>query len=632
MKLNQILLVMCVSLFLNNVHGESLVGEVSGNNPNVTVNFTKKADTSYSVSAVPVNGWIFTDAFSWSGPNGWYSDSKYNIACERLPLVQTIFVDASLCFGATMNGTMYKSGGQGGSPIPWSVSSSFQQSPNPYIEPAVSIFAKGDPQPLRYYVDVVSILTQAPGGLWKYSGATVGGQSVQTNWQNAGSSYTLPSELDAGLYSVYAARNSNGAFQAVASVTLVGVKQLSVTSGSTTVTSTTDSPSENETLYVPKGNSNSTITITATPEPGSSWPNGYPMWELNGNATGAVGSSTYSLNIANPGVYIVSAKCGTSEKRIKIIVYAISYKLNGAWTACPATFSDIGKNTSISFKFEPNFSSIVWKVGNSILPGNDAERKITFPVVGTQNLQFFAETKKLSSISICVVDNNIPTTTIQWQDTISQIANSGSCSTVEKAFTIVFTAYADIDNNKWVTKVTSINGGTTIKITTDGFRDPINNPPNKEIEADEAVTDMKGYYSRGSKGDWHTVAASTAHENYHSISEWRTIGTHYWAIAEPAIEKLFKTYHDHTKATAIANLTAAVSAKNNAFKQICLDYWEKLDDGPSSRPYAAGQLVLNSAITFVQALAQENHWTVSTGIDTPSSADPCYQPWLPYNP
>ena len=188
MKLNQILLVMCVSLFMNYVHGESLVGEVSGNNPNVTVNFTKKADTSYSVSAVPVNGWIFTDAFSWSGPNGWYSDSKYNIACERLPLVQTIFVDASLCFGATMNGTMYKSGGQGGSPIPWSVSSSFQQSPNPYIEPAISIFAKGDPQPLRYYVDVVSILTQAPGGLWKYSGATVGGQSVQTNWQNVGSS------------------------------------------------------------------------------------------------------------------------------------------------------------------------------------------------------------------------------------------------------------------------------------------------------------------------------------------------------------------------------------------------------------------------------------------------------------
>ena len=86
MKLNQILLMMCVSLFMNNVYGESLVGKVSGNNPNVTVNFTKKADTSYSVSAVPVNGWIFTDAFSWSGPNGWYSDSKYNIACERAML------------------------------------------------------------------------------------------------------------------------------------------------------------------------------------------------------------------------------------------------------------------------------------------------------------------------------------------------------------------------------------------------------------------------------------------------------------------------------------------------------------------------------------------------------------------
>ena len=169
-------------------------------------------------------------------------------------------------------------------------------------------------------------------------------------------------------------------------------------------------------------------------------------------------------------------------------------------------------------------------------------------------------------------------------------------------------------------------------ITTTGFRDPVNNPPGNEVEAAGAVTDMKGYYSRGSKGNWHTVAASCAHEDYHSVSEWRTIGTHYWTIAEPAIEKLFKTYHDHTKAAAIANLTTAVSAQNNAFKKICRDYWFTLSDGPSSRPYAAGQLVLNSAITVVQALAQANGWVVPVGIDMPSCANPCYEPWLPYNP
>jgi hypothetical protein len=75
-----------------------------------------------------------------------------------------------------------------------------------------------------------------------------------------------------------------------------------------------------------------------------------------------------------------------------------------------------------------------------------------------------------------------------------------------------------------------------------------------------------------------------------------------------------------------------VSIQNNAFKKICRDYWFALSDGPSSKPYAAGQLILNSAIIAVQALSNTNSWVVPAGIDTPSSANPCYEPWLPYNP
>ena len=302
------------------VNAESQTGVVNGESPDAIVHFENKTDSSYSMHAQVSNGWVFTEDFSWSGPNGWYSDAKYSIACERIPLVETAFVDASLCFGASMNGTMYKSGGEGGSPIPWSVASSFNVSPTPFITPAEAIWPKGQPEALRYVVD--NLMTNAPGGLWKYNGATVAGTSVQENWQNIGASYTLPATLDAGLYSVFAARNSNGAFQAFAAVTLVGVKQLSATSGSTTVISITDSPGENQTLYVAKENGN--ITITATPEPGSSWPTGYPIWKVNGTAADAAGSNTYSISTATTGEYTVSAICGTSTKSIIITVIEVA--------------------------------------------------------------------------------------------------------------------------------------------------------------------------------------------------------------------------------------------------------------------------------------------------------------------
>lgn len=165
-------------------NAESKTGVVNGESPDAIVHFENKTDSSYSMHAQTCNGWVFTEDFSWSGPNGWYSDSKYSIACERLPQVETAFVDASLCFGASMNGTMYKPGGEGGSPIPWSVASAFHAAPIPYITPTEAICPKGQPEALRYVVD--NTMTNAPGGLWKYNGTTVEGTSVQTNWQNIG--------------------------------------------------------------------------------------------------------------------------------------------------------------------------------------------------------------------------------------------------------------------------------------------------------------------------------------------------------------------------------------------------------------------------------------------------------------
>ena len=316
MRWRRVLCVTSLGISFFSANAESQTGTVSGEAPDAVVHFNNKTDSSYSMHAQSSGGWVFTEDFSWGGPNGWYSDAKYSIACERIPLVETAFVDASLCFGASMNGSMYKPGGEGGSPIPWSVSSAFHTAPQPYIYPAESIFAKGEPQALRYIVD--NVMTSAPGGFWKYNGATVAGNSVQTGWQNIGSSYTLPSTLDAGLYTVNAARNSAGAFGASATVDIVGVKQLSATFGSTTITSTTDSPGENQTLYVPKVPSGSNITITATPEPGSAWPNNYPVWQ---GATGNGSTATFTPSSA--GETIITATCGTSVKAIKIIVVEI---------------------------------------------------------------------------------------------------------------------------------------------------------------------------------------------------------------------------------------------------------------------------------------------------------------------
>jgi len=362
-KTSQKILIIGASLLLNHSYGESLTGTVSGENPHVTVNFTRQADLSYSIKAEPGNGWIFTEAFSWNGPNGWYSDSKYNIACERLSSGQTVFVDASLCFGASMNGTMYKPGDKG-SPIPWSVSSSSQQKPDPYIDPAVSIFAKGEPQPLRYYINVVSPAAQAPGGLWKYSGATVGGQSIQTNWQNAGSSYTLPTELDAGLYSVYAARNSNGAFQAVASVTIVGVKQLSATSGSTTVTSTTDTPGDDESICIDAkqaGVAGGSVTIIAEPEPGTQWPENQPEWYSEGIKVQTGGTSyLFSAGDQSNGKYTIEARCGSSKKAVNVyIVRSTFWLINDNPGNAPLVFQ---YDTITGMPTNPSVGHTAWQI------------------------------------------------------------------------------------------------------------------------------------------------------------------------------------------------------------------------------------------------------------------------------
>lgn len=318
-------------------------------------------------------------------------------------------------------------------------------------------------------------------------------------------------------------------------------------------------------------------------------------------------------------------------------VVKLQYKLNGAWVDVPAAgFTDIGKDTSITFKAITSGghctpAKIVW---GGDAGGSGDTMRVVFGTSGNRTVTVTCCESNMQ-VAVAVDPPNTPITIVWDPEGYSSFNVDDSSTTTERDFITSFTASADIDNNKWMFRVKEIRGGADIIVNYGGSRNAITNPPATELEAQDAVTVMKDYYTRGSRGTWHTEAASKTHEQFH-FREWRETCAHYWPDAEVAIEKLETTYHDHpSEAAAVAALTAGGSggtAKVTEFKAICRQYWFTLGDGASDRPYAAGQAGLNPAIQSVQALAAANGWTVAQGVDTPSVEPPCYQPWLPYNP
>jgi len=105
-------------------------------------------------------------------------------------------------------------------------------------------------------------------------------------------------------------------------IEIVVVEVASVTAED--ITSTTDTPGVNETVYVPKGGPGETITITATPNPLGTWPNDKPTW-TNATATATPGQATFPIDTASPtsAGTTVTATCGTSSKAIRIVVTGI---------------------------------------------------------------------------------------------------------------------------------------------------------------------------------------------------------------------------------------------------------------------------------------------------------------------
>ena len=210
-----------------------------------------------------------------------------------------------------------------------------------------------------------------------------------------------------------------------------------------------------------------------------------------------------------------------------------------------------------------------------------------------------------------------------------------SSTTVNEPFNVTYKAQRDTSKSVWRMRVSRIEGGVDINVHTGGSRDPVAAPPDSQDKARDAVTVMKGYYARGSRGAWHTEAASRRHEEHHE-REWKGSAEHYWPVARNAIEAMTVPLASHgDEASAVTAMRAGAGgadAKIAELSTVARAYWFTLADDAASRPYAAGQLRLNDAIRNVQRLAAGKHWVVPQGTDSPDPEPPCYQPWLPFAP
>ena len=81
-----------------------------------------------------------------------------------------------------------------------------------------------------------------------------------------------------GVYTVDAKRDtSNDKDKQTSGFTYVGVASVSETYSNFTITSKTDNPGENETIFLPIAGYQA--LIDASPSPGENWPTGYPKWK-----------------------------------------------------------------------------------------------------------------------------------------------------------------------------------------------------------------------------------------------------------------------------------------------------------------------------------------------------------------
>lgn len=356
--------------------------------------------------------------------------------------------------------------------------------------------------------------------------------------------------------------------------------------------------------------------------PGYAYPTSY------GFAAPGTYTTTYSVSVYLGNTYVQLPK-----------VDKIQFNYNGTWTDVPSGgIVDICPGSAIAFKAVIAPAGATWPTGQPSwggdASGTGGEKTVTFSSSGSRSVTASAFSGNQETAAITVGSAN-STVSITWPSaTVNYYTATLNPNAVPSAFTISYSACADIANDAWRLRISSISGGATLNIYTGGYRNPTTSPPVNQTEAADAVTVMKNYYTNG-RGTWHTADASLAHEQHH-YSEWQCSSDHYWPATESALENLTVAYHSYANAaaaiTAIKAMTNGANTKMTNFNSIAASYYGTLSDAVGSRPYAAGQLTLNSAIIAVQNLAAANGWTVPSGVNTPSATPACYQSWLPYSP
>ena len=282
-------------------------------------------------------------------------------------------------FTISMNGKLIPpSGGSGGTQPTWGASG---QARAPfYLTPIdtvvtsgtdVTISAHGAPTESTWSIN--SSTWHDSNNIAKKESAVTLGSSLWTDmgWNPS----PVPPGFDpptAGTYTITATTTESSPRSATTHATVVAVA--SVSSGG--ITSTTDTPGANETLYILKLEDSHEI-ISATPNPNASWPTNTPVWS---GATGDGSTAYFPRDVVSSTAdgTTVRATCGTSAKAMKIVVLDVETETEATLTE-DRTRKNLGVGEKVRLTLKPaGISSITWfKTGYGTLSSTSGD-SVTF--------------------------------------------------------------------------------------------------------------------------------------------------------------------------------------------------------------------------------------------------------------
>lgn len=249
-------------------------------------------------------------------------------------------------------------------------------------------------------------------------------------------------------------------------------------------------------------------------------------------------------------------------------------------------------------------------------------------------LGVYMDVESISVIGGCGDENgtviqDIPP--ITWRPTTVISTETGKSQTLPSDPIINATPFKT--GGFWKIKINFITVAVRMIIRTGSFRDPYYDPPQSAYEANEAINEMSDYFSRGGiyENGWSTVDATKAHENYH-FTEIKAIYEHYWPQMAACLNSVQLPVSGNDEADK-ALAETRVKQIAGSLKGFYIEYQKTLSDGAGGRPYAAGQLELNKAITMVKQRANANGWWTTGGPTIPNVdiSNPTYQPFIPFN-